>query len=96
MRPSATDVDVAARRTRDRQHLVDRQIGMLAPVALVARQPLELDRGAQLVVLEQRGARVVKIGVQRQDELGHRMVQMMTTRKCVRTACFMSGKAGGS
>ncbi len=47
--------------------------GCCAPVALVARQPLELHRRAQLVVLEQRRARVVKIGMQRQDELGHRL-----------------------
>ena len=36
---------------------------MLAAVALVARQSLELDRSAQRVVLEHRGDRVVAAGV---------------------------------
>ena len=41
----ADDVDVVARRAGDRQHLVDGEVGMLAAVALAARQPLELHRG---------------------------------------------------
>ena len=95
-------IDVPARRARDRQHLVDRQIGMLAPVALVARQPLELHRGAQLIVFIQRRARVVKIGVQRQDELGHRRLHNANVsendnaREMRAHGVFHVGKAGGS
>ena len=38
----AYDIDVLARCSGDRQHFVDAKVGMLAPVPLVARQPLKL------------------------------------------------------
>ena len=67
----ADDVDVLAGDAADTQHLVDGEVRILPPVALVAGQPLELHRGTQRIILEQRGARVVHAGVHGEDELGH-------------------------
>ena len=48
----AGDVDVLARFPGDRQNFVDGKIGMIAPVAFEAGQPLELNGSEQFVVLE--------------------------------------------
>jgi hypothetical protein len=44
---------------------------MVAPITIEAGKPLELNGGEQIVVLEQRGARVVNAGVSRENELRH-------------------------
>lgn len=41
---------------------------MVASITFEAGQPLELNGGEQVVVLEQRGARVVNAGVSRENE----------------------------
>lgn len=67
----AGNVDILARCAADRQHLVHREVRMFASVSLLARQPFELHRGAQLIVLEQRGDAVMTTRVHRENELGH-------------------------
>ena len=44
---------------------------MLAAVALAARQPLELHRGFQLIIDEDRGNRVVASRMRAENKLGH-------------------------
>ena len=46
------DVDVLARLPGNRQNFVDGKIGMIASIAFEAGQPLELNGGEQIVVLE--------------------------------------------
>src|SRR6202035_3774519 len=65
----ADDVDVVARRAGDRQDLVDGDVGMLAPVALATRQPLELHRGRELIIVEDRGDRVMASRMRAENEL---------------------------
>jgi hypothetical protein len=65
------DVDVLARFPGNRQNFVDGKIGVVASVTFEAGQPLELNGGEQIVVLEQRGARLMNAGVSRENELRH-------------------------
>ena len=44
---------------------------MVASIAFEAGHPLELNGGEQIVVLEQRGARVVNAGMSRENEVRH-------------------------
>ena len=65
------DVDVLARFPGNRQNFVDGKIGVVASVTFEGGQPLELNGGEQIVVLEQRGARLMNAGVSRENELRH-------------------------
>jgi hypothetical protein len=44
---------------------------MIASITFEAGQPLELNGSEQIVIFEQRGARVVNTGVSREKELRH-------------------------
>ena len=54
---------------------------MLAAVALVTRQPLQLDRSQQVIVLEQCGAGIVTTGMCCQNELRHVLLAYFEPRK---------------
>ena len=64
-------VDIGARCTGDRQHFVDAGVGMFGAVALDSGQTLELNRRLQIIVLEKRGNRVVRAGMNGEDQLWH-------------------------
>ena len=67
----AHDVHISPCRAGDREYLVDRCIRVLSAVAFLAREAFQRDRCLQRVIRENRGAAVMRAGMDTENELGH-------------------------